>query len=222
MSELSILSSATKQDLLLMMKQQGAISLDEAEARTGLTRTTLREHLGKLERDGLVKRWTKRHGRGRPSLRYNLTTNGSRLFPSRDGDLLARMLDYLQQEGQHALIESFFHKFWDDRLRDVRYRLARLDPTDEDGRIDVLMHVLREEGFMPEISRNENGLVIRECNCPFPLAVKRTRLPCRLEAEFFEQIFGRPMGRVSYIPEGSPACTYEIPTSGESSSESVL
>lgn len=214
MAGLSFFPSDTKRDLLMLMKQQGTISLDDAEAATGLTRTTLREHLGQLERDGLVERSTWRQGRGRPSHRYTLTADGERLFPSRDNVLLGRLLEFLQQEGEEALIQTFFERFWAERLQDVQYRLSKLDPGDQKGQLAVLEQLLREQGFMPEIRQDEEGLVIRECNCPFPEAVKRTRLPCRLEAEFFEQLFDKRIGRVTYIPDGSPACTYEFPQPG--------
>jgi len=210
MAGLNFIHSDTKRALLKLMKQQGRISLDDAESETGLTRTTLREHIGQLERDGLVLRSTKRQGRGRPSLRYNLTAEGEGLFPSQDHVLLGRMIEFLEQENEDELILAFFRNFWDERLEDVQYRLGKLDPDDREGRLEVLERLLDEQGFMPEFSQGEQGLVIRECNCPFPEAVRRTRLPCRLEAEFFERVFDRPIGRVSYIPDGSPACTYEF------------
>jgi len=211
MAGLNFFPSDTKRDLLMLMKQQGAISLDDAEEATGLTRTTLREHLGQLERDRIVERSTKRKGRGRPSLRYHLAVEGERLFPSRDNVLLGRLLEFLRQEGEEELTRAFFEKFWAERLRDVEYRLSTLDPGDQKGRLEVLEQMLREQGFMPEVRQDEDVLVIRECNCPFPEAVKQTRVPCRLEAEFFERIFGKRIGRVTYIPDGSPACTYEFP-----------
>ncbi len=207
----SLLPDGTKADLLLLMKRQGAISLDDAEAATGLTRPTLRQHLGQLERDRLVERSTKKQPRGRPSLRYALTPQAEALFPSRDGVLLGRLLEFLQERGDDGLIQDFFEHYWDERLRDVQHRLSQVSPGDEEGRTEALVEILREQGFMPEVRRDEGGLVIRECNCPFPEAVKRTRLPCRLEARFFEEVFDDRVSRVTYIPDGFPACTYEFP-----------
>ena len=54
-------------------------------------------------------------------------------------------------------------------------------------------------------------VVIRECNCPFPGAVEKTSLPCRLEANFIASVLGQEARRVSYIPEGHAACTYTFP-----------
>jgi predicted ArsR family transcriptional regulator len=205
------LLTGSKRELTLLLKRRGSASLDEAEDATGLARTTLREHFSRLERDGLVKRSTVRQGKGRPSLRYALSSAGERLFPSQDHRLLSAMLDFLQAEGRADLVERFFRKYWDDRLLDVRHKLDRIDGADGKKRLEALDEILREQGFMPEIRSEDAKLIIRECNCPFPEAVKRTRLPCRLEASFFEQILDQEASRVSYIPDGSPACIYEFP-----------
>ena len=208
-----LLPTGTKGDLLLLMKRRGAISLDDAEAATGLARATLRQHLGQLERDRFVVRSTQKQRRGRPSLRYALTPEAEALFPARDGVLLGRLLAYLQERGDGALVEDFFVHFWDERLRDARHRLSLVPAGDAEGRLAALVELLREQGFMPEVRRGEDGLVIRECNCPFPEAVRRTRLPCRLEARFFEALFDDRVSRVTYIPDGFPACTYAFPPS---------
>lgn len=208
MPGLADLLSETKRDLLLLMKRRGAISLNDAEEASGLTRTTLREHFSQFERDGLVERSTVRQGRGRPSLRYRLTEAGHGLFPSRDRVLLGGLLEFLQERGEDRLIQEFFVHFWAERRREFQHRLSHVGDDDLEGRLKILEHVLQEQGFMPQIRSNEDGFEIRECNCPFPEAVRHTRLPCRLEAEFFRDLFQKQIDRVTYIPDGSPACTY--------------
>lgn len=210
MSSLDFIPSESKRQILLHIKRAGSVSLDEAESATGLARTTLREHLGQLERDGLVSRTSERQGRGRPSLRFHLTTNGETLFPSRDGVLLRRLLGYLEAKGEKELIHHFFEQFWEERHREFEYRLGTVAPDDLGERLSVLEEMLREQGFMPEIQLEDDHLTITECNCPFPEAVKHSRLPCRLEAAFFEKLFDRVLTRVSYIPDGSPACSYSM------------
>lgn len=201
--------TGTRGDLLLLMKRRGEVSLDDAQAATGLSRPTLRQHFGGLERDGLVARSTLRGARGRPALRYALTPRAETLFPSHDGHLLGRLLDYLLGRGDEALVQDFFERYWDERLQDVQSRFEAVAPSGDAGRLEALTDVLQEQGFMPDVSCN-GAVVIRECNCPFPEAVKRTRLPCRLEADFYAQLFGRPAERVTYIPDGFAACTYEF------------
>lgn len=210
MSALDLVSSDTRRELLQLVKRQGSLSLDEAMEALGMARTTVREHLLRLERKGLVERSTERNGRGRPSLRYEMTPKAKILFPSRDGELMGQLLAFLREEGADELVTAFFESYWQERTARVKQKLAELSEDDIEGRLERLATLLEEEGFMPRVEHGEEGITIRECNCPFPEAVKHTRIPCRLEAAFYEALFGAEVKRSNYIPDGHPACTYEL------------
>ena len=45
-----------------------------------------------------------------------------------------------------------------------------------------------------------------------PEAVRETKLPCKLEVQFYENLFDERVERVGYIPDGDAACTYRIAT----------
>jgi predicted ArsR family transcriptional regulator len=132
------------------------------------------------------------------------------LFPSRDGELMGSLLQFLREHGAEELVETFFEDYWDARTQAVKQKLREAAADDLEEKLEVLRSILEAEGFMPEISRRGGRVTIRECNCPFPESVKQTKLPCRLERAFFEALFGSALDRVSYIPEGNAACTYEI------------
>ncbi len=210
MSALDLVSSDTRRELLQLVKRRGSLSLDEAMDALGMARTTVREHLLRLERKGLVARSTERSGRGRPSLRYRMTPKAKILFPSRDGELMGRVLEFLDQEGAQELVARFFETYWQERTDRIRAELAAAGDDDLETRLELLAAILAEEGFMPNIERSGDGITVRECNCPFPESVKQTRLPCQLEAAFYEAIFGAAVERSHYIPDGHPACTYEL------------
>jgi predicted ArsR family transcriptional regulator len=211
MADVTLIASDTKRTLLQLMKRRGEITLDDAIDATGYARTTLREHLNQLERDGLVQRRSERQGRGRPRLRYRITARGERLFPTRDGVLLRELLRHLKAKGEEELIAEFFESFWARRVEEVKHRIGQAGGADDlERKLEVLEAILREEGFMPEIQIGDEGLVIRECNCPFAEAVKQTKLPCRLEAKFYGEIFDVTIERTGYLPDGDAACTYAV------------
>ncbi len=188
--------------------------------RTGLARTTLREHLALLERDGLVRREHRRNGPGRPALLYRLTRKGDERFPSEERELLGDLIRYLKLEGKQHLLHAFFESFWNKRAARARELMqaaqSRMADQDRDGsmepEIKVLTDLLEDEGFMPEIRHDkENGTVIvRECNCPFKSVIRETSLPCRLETGFYEKLFGQKVTRTAFIPDGDDACSYRI------------
>jgi predicted ArsR family transcriptional regulator len=77
-------------------------------------------------------------------------------------------------------------------------------------RLEVVAEFLGQEGFMPEIETSEGRVKINHCNCPFSEAVRATKLPCRLEAQLFEQVLQRKLTRTGYMPDGDAACVYEF------------
>ena len=209
-SALNLVSSDTRRELLQIIKRRGSLSVDEAMDALGMARTTVREHLLRLKEKDLLDRTAEREGRGRPSHRYELTRRAKMLFPSRDGELMGTLLRFLREHGAEGLVQTFFEDYWDARTRAVKDRLAEVAGDDLGRQLEVLRSILEEEGFMPDVRREKGRITIRECNCPFPESVKETEAPCRLEREFFERLFDTELERVSYIPEGKSACTYEL------------
>lgn len=207
---LDLVSSDTRRELLQIIKRRGSLSVDEAMNALGMARTTVREHLLQLKGKGLLDRTVERKGRGRPSHRYEMTRRAKVLFPSRDGELMGKLIEFLRDEGAQEFVEIFFESYWRERTAAVKQKLEQVAPDDLMGQLEVLREILEEDGFMPSISHDGERLTIRECNCPFPESVKKTRAPCRLEKAFFEAIFENELDRVSYIPDGHAACTYEI------------
>lgn len=199
----------TKTKLLDLLKARGAISIDEITEMLGLAKTTVRQHLLLLEKQGLVTRSMRSQGKGRPQSVYQLSKTAGALFPSQEPDLLRQLLKRLLEDGHGEWVQRFFRDYWEQRAEKFRNRLANKKNITQVTILKALFELLEEEGFMPEITKRKDGaLVVRECNCPFPEAVKATGIPCRLEAEFLKQILQTHLERTDHIPSGDPTCTY--------------
>lgn len=209
--------TGTKKEILDLLKQNGSLSVDQAVDRTDYAKTTLREHFLTLERDGYISRTYVRSGPGRPSLHYELTTQGNSLYPSYESQVLKDFILFLKRNDQQDVIQGFFEEFWDNRLREARKRLnlAEGEYADPEGDLTPLMEMLEEEGFMPEIMQGDtekSPALVKECNCPFTDLIKVTKKPCSLEAKFYEELFGTNIKRVAFIPGGDFSCSYQIPS----------
>lgn len=204
----------SKKQLLDIIKRKGTVAIDEAVSEIDLAKTTLREHLLQLERDGYVDRTYNRSGRGRPSLQYELTPKGQSLYPSYESTLIREFLNYLKKQDEEEVIEEFFEDFWQKRITEAENRMDRHSAKTTEEFLEVLTAMLDEEGFMPEFNIDEERekITIKECNCPFSEVVKETQLPCKLEKLFYEKVFGREVERTTHIAEGAHACTYELST----------
>ncbi len=211
MKNLTHVLSDSQTELLDVMKRQGEITVEEASTRLDLAPTTIRQHINRLEELGLVERRKEIQGRGRPTLHFSLADLALQLYPSMDDDVVGDLLDFLTTEGYHGAIDTFFKRFWEIRRRDFEQRLDDADASTLEERLDILEEFLDEQGFMPEVEVRDDGqILIRECNCPLRGAVEKTRLPCRLEAQFLQEVVGRVLERVEYIPDGHSACSYEF------------
>lgn len=207
---LSLLDGA-KRSLLDAIKQRGPTSIDEATAQLSLAKTTVRQHLLQLERQGLVRRSYDKSGPGRPQVVFEISEVGQGLYPTQEPALLRELLEFLKKDGQVKAIERFFEGYWQRRRERFEELLAatRGRTADTRARVDALVQLLESEGFMPRVSRGSGGkIVVRECNCPFQEAVRATSLPCQLESEFIRWALKSGVERTEYIPDGESACTY--------------
>jgi len=196
--------------LLNLIKKQGEVTLKQAVDKTELSKTTIREHLTILEKDGYIERYAKREGRGRPELFFHLTQTGHNLFPSHDSKILRDLLHFLKRNDHQDLISEFFENFWNDRLEEVQFHLNRSDDDSLKNKLSILQNLLEEQGFMPEITVENEHIMVNECNCPFSETIKETKLPCKLEAMFFKNLLNAELNRVSYIPDGNYSCSYDL------------
>src|SRR5699024_2917239 len=205
--------TGSKKELLDIIKRRGTVSIDETVEEMELAKTTLREHLLQLERDGYIERDYIRSGPGRPSLQYQLTRKGNGLFASYESSLIRELIEYLKSKGDERTVELFFRSFWNERFEKARRQMDEASVDDQELRMQALTDMLEEEGFMPEIDMEpkEESINIKACNCPFSEVVKETRLPCKLEALFYKKLFNKGTKRVTHIAEGDYSCTYEVP-----------
>jgi predicted ArsR family transcriptional regulator len=204
--------TGSKKELLDHIKRNGTLSVDEAVEYTELAKSTLREHFLQLERDDHIQREYIRSGPGRPSLQYQLTQKGHSLYPSYESEMIRELLEFLKEKGDEETIELFFKSFWKQRLHKARKLMDDASENDDQQRLEALMSMLEEEGFMPEFNFDEEGesLTVKACNCPFREVVKETQLPCKLEAMFYRKLFNEKAERTTHIASGDHACTYDI------------
>ncbi|MFP4596808.1 MAG: helix-turn-helix transcriptional regulator [Persicimonas sp.] len=208
------LLSASRMRIVQFIKRRGTVTVDETIEGLELAETTIRQHFDRLQDKGLLESHSVPDGPGRPTLRYRLTAAGRQLFPSQDARQFRKVLEFLVQQGYPGLVDDFFRQMWRERKDELVGRLEAAEATSVEERLAVVEAFLADEGFVPEIGVDDDQVTIRECNCPFSEAVRATRLPCRLEAQFLEQALQRDLTRVEYMPDGHPACVYEFHLQG--------
>jgi predicted ArsR family transcriptional regulator len=201
----------TRRALLRALKRAGPATLAQLVGALDLAPATLREHLQALEAQGLAERRGVRRsggGRGRPEVIYAVSRAGDDLFPHQEGELLARLAEFLATDGDGGTLERFLARRNAARLPAALARVRDLERAD---RLAEVARILSEEGFMAESSVDPTALdrpALRLCHCPLRDLLPVSRLACEAEVAFVQALAGQPLERIGYIPAGDSACVY--------------
>jgi DeoR family suf operon transcriptional repressor len=205
-SAITIPKSLRDQILLELKKDQPLTAKDLAE-RQGVTPNAVRRHLKELESEQLIEYVRRQQGRGAPTFAYRLTSSGETLFPRRYAEQLTDALTYLEQRGGRGEVRKFFA----ERFRSqADVLLARLGDAPLQERVQAVVELLQEQGFMAEWSVDGNTVRIAEHNCAVQAVAEKYPELCEAEADFLRDILQADVQRAAYIPKGCNACEYAV------------
>lgn len=202
-----------RDELLHLLRTRGAMTLDALMAALGLSKTATRAHALRLEREGLIERSAAPSaGPGRPPVRFELTEAGANTFPRHEPELFGRLLAFLLERGERDTVRAFFETVW--RQRRARFEQA-LEAEGPGARLEALERVLAEDGFMPRLRTEAPAggprlVVVRECNCPLPAALRATRIPCELEGRFLADAVGGELESASLASSRADTCEFRF------------
>lgn len=197
----------SRRSILSALKRSGGTTVPTLATVVGLNIETVRAHLGILDSQGLVeRRGTRSSGPGRPEVVYGLTADAESLFPRREAEVLKELASFLRETGRSDVLEAFFDRYIADRRAEA---LARVEVLEGRARLEEAARILSEQGFMAVVEQDEGRPRLRLCHCPLRELVEVSRVPCRAEVGFVRELIGERLTRVSYIPSGDAACSYE-------------
>jgi predicted ArsR family transcriptional regulator len=189
------------------LKRHRTRTATELSEEHGVTPNAIRQHLSRLERDGLVAERAQRIGRTKPTLVYSLTEEGERLFPQRYPVLLNVLLDELQREDGAAKLQQLFSNIG---RRSAHRHAARFAGKDLPDRIAELAQFLRERGVIVEYEKTPTGYAFREFNCPFRDAVTSHPEICSMVHTLMEEVLPEKPKQTRSISRGDDVCEFEL------------
>lgn len=208
----------TQRRLLQHLKRRGPDSVARLARSLDLAPETVRGHLNALAGQDLVERiGTRKQGPGRPEILYGLGRQAEALFPNEEGRLLRELTGYLTREGHEDVLESFFTDRVSRQGRDARERVQGLHGRE---RLEEVAAILTEEGFLAEVVEGEGETpVLRLCHCPLKEMVAVSKLPCRAEVAWIEELLGVELARRAWMPDGDRTCSYALKPEPASSAD---
>ncbi len=183
-----------------------------AEA-VGINGISIRHHLTAMEADDLVTSAEERHGVGRPRLVYSLTDKGVEKFPTSYLRLTQRIIGSLKERFSSEELTGIFE--------DIGAEIAQAYEPETNGqplekKIDLLMNILSEEGFVVELEQDQDAYTLKSLSCPYFRVGKDHPEICALDVNLIASFLSTPVNIESCIFNDANCCTYKIPLQRES------
>lgn len=205
--------SEAKRRLVELLKRTGPGTAGELAGKLGLTDVAVRQHLQALEANGLVTQEKQPpRGRGRPSVRWSLTSLADDLFPDRHADLTVGLIAAAREafgaDGLKRLIEV--------RSREQTAAYSRAVPGAKAPlakRVRALAKQRTAEGYMAEaVAEDDGSLLLIEHHCPICEAARSCTGLCSAELEVFREVLGDGVSveRVEHLLAGGDRCAYRV------------
>ena len=197
--------------LLYTLKSRGPLPSSALARALGITVVGIRQHLAKLQAQGLVAFDDQAGEIGRPKRLWRLTAKGHGRFPDTHGDLTVNLI---------GGIRSVFGEAGLDRLIEARqeaavaaYRRALESCSCLADRVRTVARLRSEEGYMAEFEAEPDGsLLLIENHCPICAAAKTCQGFCRSELELFRAAFGTEalVMRQEHLLSDGRRCVYRV------------
>ncbi|MFV9511568.1 helix-turn-helix transcriptional regulator [Tepidibacillus sp. LV47] len=198
---------STKEEILVMLKTNGSLTVSEIAKELGITEMGVRRHLNTLERDGMIKSALVRQSMGRPTHIYSLTDRAEDQFPKAYRQLALDLLDVVVYlDGKEKVKEIFDRR--EEMLR-ARY-LPLLTGETLEEKVHSLLDIQNDKGYMAELESNEEGFLIKELNCPIAEIAKKNLEACEGERKLFENLLGVHVENLQCMGRGDRVCSYLI------------
>lgn len=201
--------SNVRQVILETLSQRGAVPLDELARAARHSTLAMRYHLGLLIGEGLVvaQDVARRGVVGRPQLLYALADSGHESLPKQ----YHQLAEQLVQE----IVETQGPKEARAMLRRVGRRTAESAPpirrgASLDARVQRAADFLSERGYFARVTKTDNALELRMCNCPYRSVAQAHREVCEMDVAMVGALVNAPMKMTQCLANCDCACNFII------------
>jgi predicted ArsR family transcriptional regulator len=174
-------------------------SADQLVQEVGVTANAVRQHLGALERDGLVTYDVAPAARGRPQHRYRLSERGREAFPRRYRQLAeAVLLELAAELDEPALARA---------MRRMGRRAAAVAAGADRASVPATARLMTQLGYEAE-TRSASEIAAR--NCVFHQLAQRFPAVCEFDLGFMEATTGRRVEHRECMLRGGACCRFHF------------
>ena len=197
--------------ILFHLKARGPQTAFDVGSRFGMTPTGARQHLCRLESDGLVEGEFRRQRRGRPKKYWQLTGPGHGRFPDRHADLTLELLAATKSVFGEKGLARLVRRRENDSFALYHKELSQRRSLA--GKLAALADIRSREGYMASCSEQADGtFLLVEDHCPICAAAATCQALCRSELAIFRKVLGGGVvvERVDHVLAGARRCAYRV------------
>lgn len=196
--------------ILQIVKRDGSVTAKQLSSELGMTTMGARQHLQGLEDEDILSTHDVKVKVGRPTRHWALTQKGHEQFADRHGELTVQFIEAVE----HIFGKEGLEKVTSERenltLHNYRQHLANCDSLE--SKLQKLVSLREQEGYMAELEQDEHGFILIENHCPICKAATHCPSLCQSELNVFQTLLGSETSieRTEHIISGQRRCIYRI------------
>lgn len=209
--ELQTNKTCTRQQILKLLKVEGALDSAQLAAHLGVSTMAVRQHLYDLQAQGMVTYQEEAAGVGRPAKQWQLTRAADVFFPTGYAELTINLLQAMREVFGEAGLDKLLALRMQQQVAAYQARISRADPLAQ--KLQTLATLRNEEGYMAALVTTAEGeFLLVENHCPICDAAKHCLQLCHRELETFQTVLGDGIvvERVEHLLAGSRRCAYRV------------
>ncbi|MBN01642.1 MAG: transcriptional regulator [Planctomycetaceae bacterium] len=193
--------------ILDLLRKRRWMSVSDFRDALGVTATAVRQRLTRLMAQGYVRREAiESAGRGRPSHRYELTTEGRRKTGANFGDLAIALWQEMRGITDAEVRRGLLQRL-SNRLAELYSSQIQGDSLAE--RMESLAALFQERQIPFDVRIDENQLPVLTAHaCPYPELAEQDATICAMERMLFSDLLGEPVNLDECRLDGDPCCTF--------------
>ena len=195
-------------EILSHLRVNGGADIEAICKLLRVTRTAVRQRLGRMETAGFVVSALQSQSRGRPKLSYRVTVNGSQALGENYRDLVEVLWGVIS-----GVDDEYVRAKLLAQVRDAlasRFRGAVRESDSISLRVDRLAEAMRASGYRVQAVAGEFLPILRETCCPFPALADADEAICQVERQAIEQVLGAPVEFRSKCRDGHGCCEFQV------------
>ena len=191
---------------IVSLLRQGGLTADDLSSRLELTTNAIREHLAKMERDGVVRRAGQRPGTTRPAYVFELTAEIEQLLSQAYLPVLTHLVRAFASTLSLEQVNALMRKVGKSLAADLA---PKRRPASIRSRVVVASRLLNAQlGALTHVEAN-GAYVIRGSSCPLAALTGKHPSVCLAVESLVSEVVGRP-AQECCERSGRPRCCFTI------------